>query len=166
MPILKTGQITDEKGNLTGQVFDFTTGQIKDSIPQAPTPKLDLGGTYTGLGGTFVSNAIPVSTLTQPQTPLNVTQPVIPPLDIKNIPITEPAKTEKPLGTSLNEQIESLQQKLIGKEAATAKTVGTAAQGYETELVNLNKQIRMHQANALAAQEKALASGETLSFAS
>lgn len=120
---------------------------------------------------------IPISTLTSNPIPLNVQQPPqVPPPDIKNIPITTPSgaivdakgniTTPPPVApaSDLTSRLEDLQTKLLGKPAAEATAVNQATGGFQSSLNELNTQIKMHQANALARQEEALKSGETLRY--
>ena len=135
----------DEKGNL---------------IPNYPDPQvLDTGS--------FQSAPISVSTLTQDQKPLNVIPPVVVPPP--EIPKPEPAPTPelKPpsAGESFNQRLESLTAQLTGRAGITGERIGTATENYERQLKEINDQLRKNQVEALAAQEKALESGETLGFA-
>ena len=117
--------------------------------------------------------AIPISTLTSQEVPLNVQTPSpIPTPDIKNIPITTPpvpptpTPPTGPTGSDFNRTLEDLQTKYLGKPAAETKAITEKTAGFEQSLNELNTQIKMHQANALARQEEALKSGETMRFAS
>lgn len=147
----------------SGLEVDAITGQP----PTAPVSSPDLGGTYTGLGGTFKPNTPINSTVLAPSSPLNIT-PISPtPVpNIANIPITEPQKTTPEATNPLIKSLEEFNAKLSSKESTLSAGISSATSSYESQLNEINKQIRMHQANALANQEKALASGETLSFAS
>ena len=128
------------------------------------------------------SSVIPVSTLTSTDTPLNVQAPTPAPTpDIKNIPITTPSgatvdakgnlTTPPALATTpasdFTKTVEDLQNKLLGKPAAEATAITAKTAGFQSSLNELNTQIKMHQANALARQEEALSRpGGTMSYAS
>ena len=105
----------------------------------------------------------------KPSPNLNITNPPpIPEPDIKNIPVTTPIVSPAPTttGSDFNKKLEDLTSKLLGKPVAEAKAITEKTAGFEQSLNELNTQIKMHQANALARQEEALKSGETLRFAS
>lgn len=128
----------------SGAQVDLTTGQLIAAPPATPITPGSL----------------------QPTQPLAVTPTATPTIpDVKNLPITEPAKPEAPsIGTDLNKQLADLTSQLEGKNVTSEVKAGTVDQ--QRELNNINTQIRMHQARSLARQEEALKSGETLGFAS
>src|SRR3990167_7433197 len=136
----------DEKGNL---------------IPNYPDPQiLDTGS--------FQSAPISVSTLTQDQKPLNVIPPVVvpPPVISKPEPVITPESPKPPsAGESFNQRLESLTAQLTGRAGITGERIGTATESFDRQLKEINDQLRKNQVEALAAQEKALESGETLGFA-
>ena len=101
---------------------------------------------------------------------LNITNPdTISFPDVKNIPVTEPPQIkEEPTSTAgdLTSRLNELQNKLLGKPVAEQATITERTADFTRSLNELNTQIKLHQANALARQEEALKSGETLRFAS
>lgn len=107
--------------------------------------------------------SIPLSTLTSNEKPLNIQQsPQVPPPDIKNIPINSPTPASQ--SSNFVSEIETLTSKLFGKEAEIEKRTAEKTASYEQSLNELNTQIKLHQANALARQEEALKQGETLRY--
>ncbi|MCK6462883.1 MAG: hypothetical protein L6Q29_03655 [Candidatus Pacebacteria bacterium] len=108
--------------------------------------------------------SIPLSTLTSNEKPLNIQQsPQVPPPDIKNIPITAPAPKPES-ANDLTTRLEELNASLLGKETKISSRVAEKTAPYEQSLNELNTQIKLHQANALARQEEALKQGETLRY--
>mgnify|MGYP001564625674 CR=1 FL=1 len=112
-----------------------------------------------------------------PSTPLNVQAPTPAPTpNIANVPVTTPSGatvdakgniTPPPAiapASDLTSRLEDLQTKLFGKPSAEATAVNQATGGLYSSLNELNTQIKIHQANALAKQEEALKSGETLRY--
>lgn len=101
-----------------------------------------------------------------PVPPMSLTTPSpLPPTGVANIPITEPAKIEeaepKP---DLIKTIEGITAQISGFEKEPKIAAGTVET--RRELNELNKRIRLHQAEALEAEEEARERGETLEFAS
>lgn len=102
-----------------------------------------------------------------PVTPPKITQPesvFIP--DIQSIPTTEPTTPTTPAPISpLISDIESTTARILGQEAEVTKRVGEAVSGPERELADINKQIKLLQAQELKATGEAEERGETLGFA-
>ena len=135
------------------------------------TPQYGYKADPNNLNAVIRDTAIPISSLTFQQTPLNVQSPTPAPVpDIKNIPITTPPvppvspTSTVPTGSDFNKTIEDLTIKFLGKPGAEAKAITGKTAGFEQSLNELNTQIKMHQANALARQEEALKQGETLRY--
>ena len=102
----------------------------------------------------------------QPTSPLTVAPNVPSSLpDVKNIPITEPGKEATPPGSTFDTSAEDLMAQLEGRSVKSEISVQTTTQ--QKQLNDINTQIRMHQARALARQEEALnRPGGTLEYAS
>lgn len=120
--------------------------------------------------GVVRDTVIPVSTLTSNPQPLNVqTSSPTPPVDVSNIPITTPptpTATTTPTPSDFTTKLETLTAGLLGRDITKEQKIAEATADYQKSLNELNTQIKIHQANALARQEEALKSGETLRFAS
>lgn len=117
----------------------------------------------------------------QGTTPFNVqqTQPLVP-LDVKNLPITGETTTPSgakvdastgklisgpPVsGTDLLKDLNDLQATIGGRDLESDLAARTSSE--QKELADIELQIKMHQADALANQKKAEESGETIGFAS
>lgn len=111
---------------------------------------------------------ISVSTLTTPPTPMQVqSSPTIPPPTITApTTTTTPAPTPAPTPTDFTTNLEALQAKLAGKTLDTAASKTAATAPYEQQLNDINRQLAERQAQAIANQEKVLASGGDTSFQS
>lgn len=120
--------------------------------------------TAAGVSASSLPAPISVSGLQAPQTPLNVQQPPIAPIPPTGNP-TETKTPEVPVVSSpLISNIETLKAQLAGKTLDTAATKATATAPYEQQLNQINTQLAMRQAQAIANQEKVMASGGDTSF--
>lgn len=142
-----------------------------------PTLTKNADNTYTYAAPATTPNpfaSAPVSTpspisvtgLMTPQTPLNVTpSPVVPAPNISAIPVQQPAGAPAiPDAKGLITSVDSLFNKYQNKEGAEAQAVSAATLPYQKQLDEINAQIGIHQANALANQEKVRASGGDVAF--
>lgn len=107
-----------------------------------------------------------VGTITQPQTPLNISAPSIAPISqlpavsTPATPATTPAPTSTPTG------LESIAAQLAGKTLDSAAIKANTKAPAQKALNAYDTQLALHQQASLARQEAALKSGETLGFAS
>jgi hypothetical protein len=103
----------------------------------------------------------------------SVSSPVITPAtplstpSVSTIPVTEPTaeSTKEPINPFIK-SIEDLQIDILGKESEKAAQIGTATGGFREQLLDVNKQLRAQQLQAMKDEETALQRGETLGFAS
>ncbi len=127
---------------------------------------------YTGLPPTSAS--INATTLTTPTQPLTLPpQTTIPISDISTLGNTTPTSTqtnstngtitpstiEQPKAgvfSRLNNALQSVYQKTLGSDVQKQTAIDTATLPFEQQLNDINGQIKMHQANALANQENAI----------
>lgn len=130
----------------------------------------------TGQGG----NPYPISNTSTTITPTTIgTQPLniapttqVPIPNIANLVSTDALTTPivpvapQPTSPSLTDRLAGLFGQSKNKEADTAAAVDTATSPYTQQLNEINTQIKMNQANAIANQEKAMQQGETTGFAS
>ena len=115
-------------------------------------------GVPSGLPGAITSEALAptIAPVITPAAPIPVP-------DVSKVPVTEPPKPEVPnVGIDLNRRLEETLARVEGKDVTKEVKVSTAEQ--QRELNEINTQIRFHQAQALARQNEALKSGETLAF--
>lgn len=135
---------------------------LRKSTEVAQKAAKSIGGTFErGIG--FTPEPITSGELTTPVTPIKIDPvPKIPIPNVSNIPTIEPV-VSKPGADDLTTQIEDMTAGILGRD--TEKRLDEATIGPEKELAEINKRIKMLQADALEGEEKARERGETIGFA-
>jgi hypothetical protein len=143
----------------------------KKTLEDAGLTSTQQAGVTAGRG--YANVPITSSAIT-PTPSLTVTPPTVVPVpDITGLaaaatapvtPTTTPAKAPA-LADTLDTRITALRERLSGKDVETASRVNSATAQSEQQLNELNRMIGLQAAQTLADQEKALASGETVGFA-
>lgn len=135
----------------SGKTFN-TENSLKATPPATPLDASTLNAGYTNL------NLKPKS-----QTPVpDITA-------ITSSAVTVPTAPQAPQQTTsekLSESLAGLFGQTKGKAQDLKSTVSASTLPYESQLNEVETQIKTHQANALLNQEKAMQRGETLGFAS
>lgn len=153
MPLPKTQQ--DTLNSLKAQLQPYANGALTNQygantvVP--PTPQIPNINSQT------MAPAAPLSIQGSPIAPLpNIA-------NIPTAPVTPPAA---PGASDLTTQLQNLTSQLSGQALDTSSSQTQAAAPYTQQLNDINNQIRMHQANSLANQEKVMAGGGDTSFQS
>lgn len=124
-----------------------TQGPVLPQKPVGPVPTIDMSQTGTSnlkLQPTQTTPPPDISTLG------NGTAPTIPTAP------TTPTTPEAGKFTRLLSSVQGISDKILGKNADLQSTVDAATLPYETQLNDINSQIKMHQATSLQQQEDAM----------
>lgn len=119
-----------------------------------------------GVSAASLPQPIAVAPLANPVQPLNVAATT--PAPLPTLPAATPGVTATPTAatTPFTSELERLQSQISGKNLDSAATRANATAPYEQQLNQINTQLAQRQAQAIANQEKVMASGGDTSFQS
>jgi len=162
--VLARGNIIGQQAaKISGKSFTPTTFTAPTPSPTGAPPSPPTGTTPSGA----TINTITGELLAPAPTPVVAQVPpvITPSIQGDSIPVTEPQKVTPEVGSEFTKELDISIARLLGKETEAAKRVTERVTPLETQLGEINKQIKMLQSQDLAIEAEAEKRGVLQPFA-